>query len=75
MVSHESVAENTAKTSAPKKDRIEIIFGKLVSKIRAQNTFERSLSKDDANERLVNKNFDNGSPNTVKKLHSKNDSI
>ena len=75
MVSHKNVTENTARSSAPKKDRIEIIFGKVVSEIRAQSTFGRSFQRDDANERFVNKKFDNGSQNTVKKLHSKNDSI
>ena len=75
MVPHNSVTKNTARTSTPKRDRIEMLFGKVVSKIGAQNTFKKSLLKHDGIERLVNNKFDNGSQKTVKKLHSKKDSI
>ena len=75
MVPHKSVAENTARTSTPRKDKIGVLIGKVVSKSDAQNTFEKSVSENDDIERLVNNKFDNESQNTVKKLHSKNDSI
>ena len=75
MVPHKSVAENTARTSTPRKDRIEMLLGKVVSKSGAQNTFEKSLLKHDGIEKLVNKKFDNVSQNAVKKPHSEKDSI
>ena len=75
MVPHNSVTKNTARTSTPKRYRIEMLFGKVVSKIGAQNIFEKSLLKHDGIDSLVNDKFDNGSQNTVKKPHSKKDSI
>ena len=75
MVPHNSVTKNTARTSTPERERIEKIFRKIISKIGAQNTFKKSLSKHDGIERLVNNKYDNGSQNTVKKPHSKKDSI
>ena len=50
-VPYKSVAENTARTSTPKKNRIETLFGKVVSEIGAQNTFEKTRSKDDGVEK------------------------
>ena len=54
MVPHKSVAENTARTSTPKKNRIETLFGKVVSEIGAQSTFGKPLSKDEIIGMLVN---------------------
>ena len=74
IVPLKNVAENTARTSTPKKDCIEMLFRKKVSESGAQNTFEKSRSKHDGIERLVNNKFDNGSQDTVKKPYSKQNS-
>ena len=54
MVPDKIVVGNIARTSAPKKDRIEMLFGTVVYKIGAQHIFEKLLSNDDFIGRLVN---------------------
>ena len=60
LVPDNIVVGNTARTSTPKKPPSNA-FPKTSLQIGAQNTFEKSRSKDDGNENLVNRKFDNGS--------------
>ena len=75
MVPDEILVEKTARTTVPKNYRIETMLGKTVSEIGAQKSFEKSRSKHDGIEKLVNKKFENVSQNSVKKPHSQKDSI
>ena len=52
-------------------NRIKMLFRKVVSDSRAQNTFEKSRAKHGGVAKLVNKKFDNGSQDNVKKPYSK----
>ena len=57
MVPDKNVVENTVRTSAPKKDRIKTLLGKVVSSMGAKNTFEELLLEHDGIQTLVNKKF------------------
>ena len=57
MVQHKKVAKNTVSTSTPKKDRNEMLFGKVVSNFGAENTIEKSLSKDNGIENWSTKSL------------------
>ena len=54
MLPDKTAVKKFARTSTPKKNRIEMILRKVVSKTGAQSSFEKSRSKHDGFERLVN---------------------